>query len=980
MKNVKLVVILMILGSLFCFISCTQNNAVTELGNLELSIDSAGMRGIQAISMETASYNVVVKNSSGAVVLNHTNSTRTSYSVSVPTGYYTAEVEALNRSGDVIGSGTASGEIRAGQTNRINVVVSEISGIGTVSLVITGNEGENLSYSVLDAGLSDAANGSLVYSDGAHRASINLQNGFYTLVISSGDNQLAMETVRVICGKTVVYSADLTTTEEGILTIENKIVSTPDIVIRLGRTEYGKDDTLRATAEIGGINGSGFWWVVDGKELEIADTYSDLEYSLANLKYGEHSVGLVVSDGTVIWAENVSFMVLEESELEENLKYTRGDDASIYASVLGEYEGLLDQAKAAATDSERFVIYAQAEATLLDSAVMIPNTTQGGAYSISRIAPRTVPYVQWGNDDDKLKGLVISGDTFLTPAERNELLVLWYAAGNGNGTYDPEAWLIAHGHTINKDYKTTFSTAPVTLDTLNTSSQSDTEILVNCTDNLVQYNNLGQMIPACAESWSVSDDGLTYTFKIRKGATWSTSEGTVYAEVKAKDFEAGFHHMLDAQAGLEWLVDGVIVGVSEYLYSGGKWDAVGYKAVDDYTLQVTLCNPASYFITMLAYSCFAPICESFYLAHGGVFGIEEYAAAYADTNAYTYGKATDVSSQVYNGAFLLQQLNDASIIQVVKNPNYYDPESVKLDSITWIYDNGENMAQFYKDVCDGVYAGCGLTQASGTLDWAKADGNFGKYAFSSDTTSTTYFCGLNLNRGTFALASGACASDKTNKQKIDTQTAMLNKNFRKALAFAWDKATQNATSRGADLATTNLRNMYCPPEFVHLSEDVTMDGKTFVAGTMYGEMVQYYLDQMGCPVIVQDGVDGWYHPEEAVECLAAAKQELGSSVRWPIVIDVVYYSPSANNTAQAHAYKQSIENVLGAENVTVNLVGATTSADFYACGYRASNGQAGNFDVFYGSGWGPDYGDPCAYLDTFRSNGAGYMTKVIGLF
>ena len=525
--------------------------------------------------------------------------------------------------------------------------------------------------------------------------------------------------------------------------------------------------------------------------------------------------------------------------------YVRGDDEAIYASVLGEYEALLDKAKAAATDSERFVIYAQAEAYLLDAAVMVPNTTQGGAYTISRIAPRTVPYVQWGNDDDRFKGLVISGDTFLTPAERDELLLIWSAAVKGEATYDPEAWLVSKGHSINKDYKLTFQTAPVTLDTLNTSSQSDTEILVNCTDNLVQYNNLGQMIPACAESWSVSDDGLVYTFNIRKGASWSTSEGTVYAEVKAKDFEAGFHHMLDAQAGLEWLVEGVIEGVSEYLYGGGKWDAVGYKAVDDYTLQVTLCAPTSYFMTMLTYSCFAPICESFYLAHGGVFGIEEYAAAQADTNKYTYGKSTDVSSQVYNGAFLLQQLNDASIIKVVRNPNYYDPASVKLDSITWIYDNGENMAQFYKDVCDGVYAGCSLTAASGTLDWAKADGNFEKYNYISDTTSTSYFKGLNLNRGTFALASGACASTKTEEQKIDTETAMMNKNFRKALCFAWDKATQNATSRGADLATTNLRNMYTHPEFVQLAEDVTdANGKKFVAGTMYGEMVQYYLDQM----------------------------------------------------------------------------------------------------------------------------------------
>lgn len=660
--------------------------------------------------------------------------------------------------------------------------------------------------------------------------------------------------------------------------------------------------------------------------------------------------------------------------------YVRAEDEDIFQKVLGDYEAMMDKAAAEKNDSKRFVLYAQAEAALLDSAVMIPTTTQGGAYTISRVAPRTVPYVQWGNDDDRWKGIIIS-DEFLTPAEREDLLEQWAAAVKGEGTYDPAAYLTGKGHKIISDYKTTFSTAPVTLDTLNTSSQSDTEILVNCTDNLVQYNNLGQMIPACAESWSVSDDGLVYTFNIRKGAYWSTSEGAIYAEVTAKDFEAGFHHMLDAQAGLEWLVEGVIEGVSEYLYGGGKWDAVGYKAVDDYTLQVTLVEPKGYFMTMLTYSCFAPICESFYLAHGGVYGIEEYAAATADTNKYTYGKSTDVSSQVYNGAFILQQLNDASIIQVVKNPNYYDPASVKVNSITWIYDAGENPQATYEDVVKGVYAGTGLSESSGTLALAKADGNFDKYHYVSDTTSTSYFGGLNLNRGTFALETGTVVSTKTEEQKIDTETAMLNKNFRKAVQFAFDKATYNAVTRGADLATTNLRNMYTHPEFVQLAEDVTdADGHKFVAGTMYGELVQYYLDKMGCPVKVADGIDGWFNPAEAKKSLDAAKKELGASVNWPIVIDVVYYSASVNNTAQAQAYKQSIEGTLGAENVTINLVEATTSADYYAAGYRASNGKAGNFDMFYGSGWGPDFGDPCTYLDTFRGYGAGYMTKVIGLF
>ncbi|MBQ1906910.1 MAG: peptide ABC transporter substrate-binding protein [Firmicutes bacterium] len=668
----------------------------------------------------------------------------------------------------------------------------------------------------------------------------------------------------------------------------------------------------------------------------------------------------------------------EEAPVE--VKYERGDDETVYQATLGDYESLMKAAKEAADDDERFVLYAQAEAALLDSAVFLPTTTQGGAYTISRIAYRSTPYVNWGNDDDRWKGMIVSED-LITKEERADLKAMWEAAVKGEAEYDPAAYLTSKGHNLLKDYTYSFATTPVTLDSLNTSSQSDTEILVNCIDNLVEYNNLGQMIPALAKSWEVSEDGLTYTFNLRDDAYWFTSEGTQYAKVTAEDFCAGFQHMLDAEAGLEWLVDGVVKGAGDYLYNGGSWDEVGYKALDETTLQVTLEKPTSYFMTMLTYSCFNPLCKSFYESRGGVFGREAYAEASANTDTYTYGKNTDVSSQVYNGAFLLQKLVDQSEIKVVKNPGYYAPESVKLDSITWIYDAGENPTQYYNDVVKGVFAGCALSQSSGTLDMAKNDGNFDKYAYISDTTSTTYFGGLNLNRGTYALEGGTVASPKTEQQKIDTNTALNNKNFRKAVLFAFDKAAYNAVSRGEDLATTNLRNMYTHPEFVQLSKDVTdANGHTFPAGTLYGEMVQYYVDLVGAGITVADGVNGWYNPEAAKSYLEAAKSELGDSVTFPITIDVVYYSAAQVNTAQAQAVKQVIESCLGAENVTINLVEATTSEDFYASGYRATTGEAGNFDLFYGSGWGPDFGDPCTYLDTFLGNGAGYMTKVIGLF
>ena len=661
--------------------------------------------------------------------------------------------------------------------------------------------------------------------------------------------------------------------------------------------------------------------------------------------------------------------------------WERENEEIVYNMVLPKFEEMMATAAAGKTADEKFVLYAQAEAYLLSTGLMIPTTTQGGTYQISRIAPHSVPYANWGNDDDRLHGLVIS-DEFLTKEERADLLKMWNDAKNGNGTYDPATYITGKGHKLKDTYNYTFSTAPKTIDWGNTSSQSDTEVTVNCVEGLVEYDTVGQLQPALAEKWTESEDGKTYTFNIRKGVKWYNSEGREVAELTAHDFVAGFQHMLDASAGLEFLVDGKVVGVTAYLKEGGSFENVGCKATDDYTLVFTLEEPVTYFMTMLTYSCFLPICKSFYESRGGVFGRDAYKDAVQDTTKYTFGLATDVSSQVYCGPFLLQKLQPKSEILVVKNENYYNADKVTLKSIKWILDDGSNPTAFYDATIAGTYDAVGLGATNGLLDKAKADGNFDKYAYITDTTSTTYFGGLNVNRGTWQLASGACASSQTEAQKIDTHLALLNQNFRLALQYAFDKATYNGVSRGEDLKLNSLRNMYCHPEFVWLENDTTdAEGHVFKANTVYGDLVQYYVTNWyKMPIDVHDGVNGWFHPEEAKQHLAKAVEQLGEAVNWPVTIDVVYLGTSESNANQANAYKQVVEGTLGTERVVVNLIKAETLDDFYDCGYRASHGVDGNFDMFYGSGWGPDYGDPSTYLETFLGRGAGYMTKVIGLF
>ena len=667
--------------------------------------------------------------------------------------------------------------------------------------------------------------------------------------------------------------------------------------------------------------------------------------------------------------------------------YARGDDAELYENALGNYEFYANEAKGIEDDDERFVKYAESEAWLLNSGVFNPTSTDGGIYAMTRIAPRTVPYCDWGNDSDRIMSAVIIGDSgkFIRTEERAEMLELWKAAVAGTGVYDPAGYLTEKGYSLSDSIVRTYSTAPVTLDILNTSERSDTEVLINCIDGLVQYDNLGKMngnlavVQPSGLPYELSEDGLTYTFHLRDDAKWYTANGDVYASVVADDFVAAFQHMLDAKSGLEELVEGVIAGVEEYLYDGGSFSDVGVKAVDEHTLTYTLCAKEKFFPTRLTYSIFMPMNRSFFLSKGGAFGITEFAAA-KELDTYTYGKVDDAGNMVYNGAFIPNAIVEQSEILLNKNPNYFDATKVRISQAKWVYDDGSNPDATYTAAVAGSYVSISLGVATGLLAKSKADGNFSKYHYVVETTTTTYLCGYNLNRGTFET--GEVISTQSNQERTYTHYAMQNIYFRKALQFAWDRKTYNAISVGDELAELSLRNMYTKPDFLVLSKDVTDSyGYTFERGSTYGEMVQHYCDKMLLPIKVDDGIDGWYNPGLALGYMKTAVKQLKSEMKWggKIKIDVTYYSPSTGQTARANAYKRLIEKVLG-KYVEVCLNAATSTASFYACGYRASNGAAGNFDVFYGSGWGPDFGDPSTYLNTFLGGGAGYMTKIIGLF
>lgn len=667
--------------------------------------------------------------------------------------------------------------------------------------------------------------------------------------------------------------------------------------------------------------------------------------------------------------------------------------AAIYDAQLGAFNTLYQAAKEETNVSKRYALMAQAEAKLLEAAVLIPGTTNGGNYGLSRVAKRSASTVLWGNDSDRFHNVLVTTE-LITAEDQTHLKAMWNEV-RGTGTYTQKAidYLTEKGYTLKNTYNMGYASDPKTWDALATSRSADSEAIVNTYDGLVEYDNENEIKPALAESWEVSEDGLTYTFHIRQGAKWVDAQGREVADVKADDFVAGMQHMLDAGGGLEYLVENIIVNALEY-NTGDVTDfaEVGVKATDDNTVVYTLCQPTSYFITMLGYNVFAPMSRTYFESKGGVFGKDDYKTA-VDAGTMKYGQT--VNDIAYCGPYTVTNHTAENTIVFQANPTYWNKDNITIKTLTWKFNDGKDPTKAYEDTKAGTLDGCGLSSAS--LEACKADGNFEKYCTVSDTDATSFVLFLNLNRNAYANFNDEtkAVSTMTDDQKKRTDVAMLNVHFRRAIGMGLDIATYNGQVVGEELKLNSVRNSYTPGSFVALEEDVTVEingeSKTFAKGTYYGEIVQAQIDADGVKIKVwdaenqtSDGFAGWHNPANAYEELQQAITELKEfgveiSKDNPIVMDLPYYSGADIYTNRAQTLKQSVEEALQG-CVVVNLVSCADAQEWYYAGYYTETGKDANYTLYDVSGWGPDYGDPATYLDTMLGDGAGYMAKCLGLF
>jgi len=171
-------------------------------------------------------------------------------------------------------------------------------------------------------------------------------------------------------------------------------------------------------------------------------------------------------------------------------------------------------------------------------------------------------------------------------------------------------------------------------------------------------NNGGEIKPGLAESYDVSEDGLTYTFHLRD-AKWSDG-----VPIKAQDFEYGLKRLANpAQASsYTFLITSLIKNAAEVCKGDMPLDQLGIKATDDKTVEITLQNPTEYFVSMLSMSVFVPIRQDIVEKYGKDYSIK------AENN-------------VYCGPFVVKDWKHEDRIILEKNPNYWDTDAIKLDEV-----------------------------------------------------------------------------------------------------------------------------------------------------------------------------------------------------------------------------------------------------------------------------------------------------------
>ncbi|VME15381.1 oligopeptide binding lipoprotein [Streptococcus pneumoniae] len=493
--------------------------------------------------------------------------------------------------------------------------------------------------------------------------------------------------------------------------------------------------------------------------------------------------------------------------------------------------------------------------------------------------------------------------------------------------------------TASKTYNYVYSSDPSSLNYLAENRATTNDIVTNLVDGLMENDQYGNYVPSLAEDWTVSQDGLTYTYKLRKDAKWFTSEGEEYAPVTAQDFVTGLQYAADKKSEALYLVQDSVAGLDDYITGKtSDFSTVGIKALDDQTVQYTLARPEPYWNSKTTSTILFPVNADFLKSKGDDFG------------------KVDPANILYSGPFLMKAFVSKSVIEYKKNPNYWDAKNVFVDDVKLTYYDGSDQDALVRNFTDGAYSYARLYPNSSSFEGIKE--KYKDDIIYSMQDATSYYWNFNLDRQAYKFT-----SKTTDIEKKSTQEAVLNKNFRQAINFAFDRTSYGAQSEGKEGATKILRNLVVPPNFVSIK------GKDF-GEVVASKMVNYGKEWQG--INFADGQDPYYNPEKAKAKFAEAKKELeAKGVQFPIHLDKTVEVTDKVGIQGVSSIKQSIESVLGSDNVVIDIQ-QLTSDEFDSSGYFAQTAAQKDYDLYHG-GWGPDYQDPSTYLDILSVKSGGML-------
>ena len=499
-------------------------------------------------------------------------------------------------------------------------------------------------------------------------------------------------------------------------------------------------------------------------------------------------------------------------------------------------------------------------------------------------------------------------------------------------------------NTDTSTYSSTFSANPTTFNYLLDYYADNTAVITNLVDGLLENDSYGNLVPALAEDWSVSSDGLTYTYKLRKDAKWYTADGEEYASVKAQDFVTGIKYAADNKGQAMDLIQNSIKGLNDYVTGvTNDFSTVGVKALDDYTVEYTLTRPEPYWNSKTTNSILFPVNEEFLKSKDKDFG------------------TLTPDSILYNGPYLLKDFTSKSSIEYVKNPHYYDHDKVTIEKVKLAYFDGSDQEMTIRNFENGAYSIAGVYPNSS--NYAKTKEKYQDNIVYSLQDKTSWYFNFNVNRKTYNHT-----AKTTDEQKKSAQTAILNKNFRQAINFGIDRTAYSAQSNGEEAASKTLRNTLVPPTFVQVGD------KTFGEVTA-SKLVNYGTEWSG--INLADAQDAYFNKEKAQAKFAEVKKELeAQGVTFPIHLDVPVDQTNKNAVSGMNSVKQTLETVLSSDNIVIDVQQLSTD-DFGNVAFLAPNPAARDYDLNF-DGWVGDYQDPSTYLDPFNAE-TGFYLKIFGL-